>query len=226
MDARELTILLNRDLPPAQAAGAWQANPLTLLCSLESGVDIDGATTIRAEFRAAHGSSAILAYIDIPVTDENGPWSFPFTTAQLNQPIRATDKSRRLWLEISARWLSPARKETLAVRDVTLYRTTDGAEDPPDTDSGLYVTAEELEEALAGLGTGGLTLVSTEADTQGYLTLRDPNGFTFRVRYTAGTPGPAGQPLTLLSTEEDGEGYLTLQTSSGFAFRLRPTASS
>ncbi len=245
MAPRSLTIPLSRALPPAQKVALYQRNPVTLVCELEEGEDIEGAVTVRAEIRASQASETILAYEDITIGDEDGPYEFEFTTADMDLSIRSGNRTQQYWLEITAIWANDSRRETLAVRCVTLHRTSNASPTVPtlalagvtdDTGiqwlrvtSGTDVYYASLSSALPSAGTEGTDditfTLATDADSRAWL--RCVSGSTtLYLGLITDEPDGAGSaeaPDATFDTDGDGILYLALSFDAGRRYGLLST---
>lgn len=155
MDPLTRSLTLTRGLKPPGSLEARQGNPLTVIGTLaETDDDLTGFDNVVCEIRSARTDSSATAPLvsqAIALTEDNaaGPWTFEFSTAEMNLPLAAGKACRELWLEITAVTDDPERLETLTARGLTLIRSTYSgltAEPPPPA---LYYTKAQVDEIVA-----------------------------------------------------------------------------
>lgn len=139
----------SRSLTPA-AIKHWQATPMRLTVSLESGQNITGASSIIAEIHSERGStpSELLASEELTVSDNDGPWTIDFTGPQMNQSV--STPYRMFWLVIVAQYPTDDRIEVLACATLRLDRHNASliTATPPDP-STSYLTAAQIAALYA-----------------------------------------------------------------------------
>jgi len=200
MDPVTHSITGSRSLTP-YAIKHWQATPMRLTLSLESGQNITGATSIFAEIHSDRGAdpSTRLASVEVAVSDNDGPWTIDFTPPQMNQSVSAP--SRTFWLVIAAKYPTDARPEILACATLQLHRhnaylTT---AQPPDPEAS-YLTAAEIATLYAttaalAAATGLITITSDAGAVQSYNPASDTDAARGTALLAAVTAATAGQTI-------------------------------
>lgn len=200
MDPVTHSITGSRSLTPA-AIKHWQATPMRLTVSLESGQNITGASSIIAEIHSERGStpSELLASEELTVSDNDGPWTIDFTGPQMNQSV--STPYRMFWLVIVAQYPTDDRIEVLACATLRLDRHNASltTATPPDP-STSYLTAAQIAALYAttaalAAATGLITITSDAGTVQSYNPASDTDAARGTALLAAVTAATAGQTI-------------------------------
>jgi len=247
MNPHTLNLDLDRSLPPRATVEHWQATPLRLVGTLDAGADLDWADDLVAELVESQTDNTVLASSAGDPTDGggDGPYTIEFTAAQMNQSIRDGQKSRLLWLQITARE-DGGRSEVLYAAALKLHRTAYSGTVPAPPGVALYaintftvlaasgeddITADGPDSTLTMAAGSGISISNNAGTKTVTLSATNVSAVDNRVLRGDGTTAAQGSGWTINDSDEASVSTganktaltITLTAATGTAIKLVTT---